>query len=175
MIPSQIDGGGDGAVARARDKAVDNREPIAIVGIGCRFPGAANDPETFWKLLENGVDAVTETPADRWNLSAFYDPDPSKPGKTYARWGGFVEGIDRFDPHVFGISPREAARMDPQQRMLLEVAWEGLEDAGLSLARLSGSKTAVFVGISSFAYSVLETSYRDRGLIAVYSNTRRPP
>ena len=117
------------------------------------------------------MDAVTEVPADRWNLRAFHDPDPSRPGKTYSRWGGFVEGIDRFDPHFFGISPREAARMDPQQRLLLEVAWEGLEDAGLRLDRISGSRTAVFVGISSFDYSVLETSFRDRGEIDVYSNT----
>ena len=104
-------------------------------------------------------------------VRAFHDPDPSRPGKTYSRWGGFVEGIDRFDPHFFGISPREAARMDPQQRLLLEVAWEGLEDAGLPLDRIAGSRTAVFVGISSFDYSVLETSFRDRGEIDVYSNT----
>ncbi|AGA26414.1 type I polyketide synthase [Singulisphaera acidiphila] len=147
------------------------REPIAIVGIGCRFPGRANNPEAFWNLLESSTDAITEVPAERWNLQAFYDADPSRPGKTYSRWGGFVEGIDRFDPHAFGISPREAARMDPQQRLLLEVAWESLEDGGLTLERLSGSNTAVFVGISSFDYSVLETSFRDRGGIDVYSNT----
>src|SRR3954468_5299048 len=147
------------------------REPIAVVGIGCRFPGRANDPEAFWRLLESGTDAITEVPGDRWNLRSFYDPDRSKPGKTYSRWGGFVEGIDRFDPHFFGISPREAARMDPQQRLLLEVAWEGLEDGGLSLERLSGSEVAVFVGISSFDYSVLQTSFRDRGGIDVHSNT----
>src|SRR3954451_21905459 len=133
-----------------------SREPIAIVGIGCRFPGRSNDPEAFWNLLESGTDAITEVPAGRWNLQAFYDADPSRPGKTYSRWGGFVEGIDRFDPHAFGISPREAARMDPQQRLLLEVAWEGLEDAGLPLERVSGSGAAVFVGISSFDYSVLQ-------------------
>jgi acyl transferase domain-containing protein len=148
-----------------------SRDPIAIVGIGCRFPGRADSPEAFWRLLDAGVDAVTEVPADRWNLRAFYDPDPSRPGKTYSRWGGFVDGIDRFDPHAFGISPREAARMDPQQRLLLEVAWEGLEDAGLALDRVSGSGAAVFVGISSYDYSVLETSFRDRGEIDVYSNT----
>jgi len=141
------------------------------VGIGCRFPGRANDPASFWRLLEAGVDAVTEIPADRWNLRTFHDPDPCRPGKTYSRWGGFIEEIDRFDPHFFGISPREAARMDPQQRLLLEVAWEGLEDAGLRLDRISGSRTAVFVGISSFDYSLVQTSFRDRGEIDVYSNT----
>ena len=119
-----------------------------------------------------GVDAVTEVPADRWNCRAFYDAG-SAPGRARPtrRWGGFVEGIDRFDPHFFGISPREAARMDPQQRLLLEVAWEALEDGGLPLEQVAGSKTAVFVGISSFDYSVLETSFRDRGDIDVYSNT----
>ena len=151
--------------------ASSHHEPIAIVGIGCRFPGRADDPEAFWKLLEAGVDAITEVPAERWDHRAFHDPDPSRPGKTYSRWGGFVEGIDRFDPHFFGISPREAARMDPQQRLLLEVAWEGLEDGGLSLERVSGTKAAVFVGISSFDYSLLETSFRDLGGIDVHSNT----
>src|SRR5579883_244657 len=149
----------------------DVLEPIAIIGIGCRFPGGASDPAAFWTLLERGGDAVTEVPADRWERRAFFDPDPSKPGKTYSRWGGFVADIDRFDPRCFGISPREAARMDPQQRLLLEVAWEALEDAGLPLAQLAGSKTAVYTGIASFDYSVLETSFRDRGEIDVHSNT----
>ena len=153
----------------ARDEGA--REPIAIVGIGCRFPGGVSNPEDFWALLESGTDAITEVPDDRWNARSFFDSDPSKPGKTYSRWGGFVEGIDRFDPHFFGISAREAARMDPQQRLLLEVAWEGLEDGGLTLEELSGSKASVFVGISSFDYSVLVTSFRDRGGIDVHSNT----
>ena len=103
-------------------------EPIAIIGIGCRFPGA-NDPLAFRQLLRDGVDAITEVPADRFDLNAFYDPDPQAPGKISTRWGGFLDQVDRFDPHFFGISPREAARMDPQQRLLLEVAWEALEDA----------------------------------------------
>ncbi len=164
-------GNGHGPAPPSRPTDQTHHEPIAVVGIGCRFPGRANDPESFWRLLEAGVDAITEVPADRWNLRAFHDPDPSRPGKIYSRWGGFVEGIDRFDPHFFDISPREAARMDPQQRLLLEVAWEGLEDAGLRLDKLAGSRTAVFVGISSFDYSLLETRFRDRGEIDVYSNT----
>src|SRR4051794_13769769 len=102
------------------------QEPIAIIGIGCRFPGRANGPHAFWTLLEEGRDAITEVPADRWSARSFYDPETGKPGKTQSRWGGFLEGIDRFDPHFFDISPREAARMDPQQRLLLEVAWEAL-------------------------------------------------
>jgi acyl transferase domain-containing protein/aryl carrier-like protein len=146
-------------------------DPIAVVGIGCRFPGRGNDPQSFWRLLENGQDAVTEVPADRWSVAAFHDADDSRPGKTYSRWGGFVEGIDRFDPEFFGIAPREAAWMDPQQRLLLEVAWEGLEDAGLTLKGIAGSRAAVFVGISSFDYSMLQTSYRDRAEIDVYTNT----
>jgi acyl transferase domain-containing protein len=146
-------------------------EPIAIIGIGCRFPGGADDPDSFWKLLEEGVDAITEVPADRWNVRAFYDPDPGKPGKTQARWGGFVAGIDRFDPQFFGISPREAARMDPQQRLLLETAWEAIEDGGQTLERLRGSRTAVFVGISSWDYSLLQTGAHDLTIFDVYSNT----
>jgi acyl transferase domain-containing protein/aryl carrier-like protein len=161
----------EGTTRWSREAAPCHREPIAIVGIGCRFPGRASDPELFWRLLEAGVDAITEIPSDRWNLRAFYDPDPSKPGKTYSRWGGFVDGVDRFDTHFFGISPREAARMDPQQRLLMEVAWEGLEDAGLRLDEISGSRTAVFVGISSYDYALLQTSFRDRAEIDVHSNT----
>jgi acyl transferase domain-containing protein len=166
----QREGNGRPPVGPSRRAAPDHHEPIAVVGIGCRFPGGASEPEAFWRLLESGVDAITVVPADRWDVRAFHDPDPSRPGKTYSRWGGFVEGIDRFDPHFFGISPREAALMDPQQRLLLEVAWEGLEDAGLRLDAIAGSRTAVFVGISSFDYSVLGTSFRDRGEIDVYSN-----
>ena len=103
--------------------------PIAVIGLGCRFPGAEN-PEAFWELLRAGVDAISEVPESRWEAAAFYDPDPTKPGKMTTRWGGFLGRVDGFDPHFFGISPREAARMDPQQRLLLEVTWEALEDAG---------------------------------------------
>src|SRR5829696_8881079 len=102
-------------------------EPIAIVGIGCRFPGA-DGPDEFWKLLHDGVDAITEVPPDRWNVDDLYDPDPAVPGKMITRWGGFLDGIDRFDREFFGISPREASGIDPQQRLLLEVTWEALED-----------------------------------------------
>lgn len=123
-------------------------EPIAIIGIGCRFPGAKN-PEAFWQLLCDGVDAITEIPANRWDLRELYDPDPDKPGKMNSRCGGFLQQVDQFDPHFFGISPREAAAMDPQQRLLLEVAWEALEDAGQVRSHLSGTRTGVFVGISN--------------------------
>src|SRR5262245_59348625 len=113
----------------ADDESV-RREPLAIVGIGCRFPKRLNTPGQFWSFLRQGGDAITEVPPDRWDLKSFYDPDPSRPGKTTARWGGFIDDVDRFDADFFGIAPREAARMDPQQRVLLEVTYEALEDAG---------------------------------------------
>ncbi len=123
-------------------------EPIAIIGVACRFPGGANTPEAFWEKLCQGYDAIVEVPATRWNIDAVYDPDPETPGKTYCRYGGFLEPVDQFDPHVFGISPREAEYMDPQHRLLLEVSWEALERAGYSLDRAEGSATGVFVGIT---------------------------
>ncbi len=129
--------------------------PVAVVGIGCRFPGA-DGPAAFWRLLREGVDAIAEVPPDRWDIDAYFDPDLATPGKMNTRWGGFLRDIDRFDPYAFGISPREAARMDPQQRLLLEVTWEALEDAGIPLARLAGSRTGVFVGISSNDYGLLQ-------------------
>src|SRR4051794_23327311 len=100
-----------------------NAEPIAVVGMGCRFPGA-KDPDAYWALLRDGVDAIREVPAERWNAEALLDADPAAPGKMTTRWGGFLDQVDRFDAGFFGISPREAARMDPQQRLLLEVACE---------------------------------------------------
>src|SRR6185436_16409433 len=107
-------------------------EPIAIVGLGCRFPGGADSPDAFWRLLRDGVDAVEEVPADRWDVDAFYDPDPEAPSKMTTRWGAFLPNIERFDAAFFGIAPREAVAMDPQQRLLLEVAWEALERAGVA-------------------------------------------
>jgi glutamate-1-semialdehyde-2,1-aminomutase len=128
-----------------------DREPIAIIGIGCRFPGAKNK-ETFWLLLRDGVDAITEVPAERWDVDAFYDPDAATPDKMNTRWGGFLEDLEQFDPQFFKISPREAVSIDPQQRLLLEVAWEALEDAGQKPERLAGTRTGVFMGINGFDY-----------------------
>jgi len=133
-------------------------EPIAIIGIGCRFPGAEN-PEAFWKLLCDGVDAISEIPKTRWDLRDLYDSDPDTPGKMNCRYGGFLPQVDQFDPHFFGISPREATAMDPQQRLLLEVAWEALEDAGQVRDHLAGSRTGVFVGISNNDYSYTHPDY----------------
>lgn len=125
-------------------------EPVAIIGMACRFPGAPN-PEAFWQLVERGGDAIGEVPASRWDANAVYDSDTSRAGTTNSRYGGFVDGIDQFDASFFGIAPREAARMDPQQRLFLEVAWEALEDAGQDVEALSGSDTGVFVGLHSHA------------------------
>jgi acyl transferase domain-containing protein/ubiquinone/menaquinone biosynthesis C-methylase UbiE/acyl carrier protein len=127
-------------------------EPIAIIGMGCRFPGGANSPVAFWKLLRDGVDAIREIPPERWDIDAYYHPDRELPGKTYSRHGGFLDRVDLFDAEFFGISPREASRISPQQRLLLEVAWEALEDAGLPIDRLAGSATGVFIGISTEEY-----------------------
>ena len=135
---------------------VERAEPLAIIGIGCRFPGGANSPATFWKLVTGGVDAITEVPPGRFDLDAVYDPDPTRVGKLYSRWGGYVDTIDSFDAEFFGVSPREARRIDPQQRMLLEVAWEALEDAGQPPPLLAGSRTGVFVGISSHDYGDMQ-------------------
>ncbi|OBB99180.1 type I polyketide synthase [Mycobacterium sp. 852002-40037_SCH5390672] len=132
-------------------------EPIAIVAVSCRFPGAP-DPEAFWEVLSGGVDAIREVPEDRFDIDEFYDPDPDAPGKTYTRFGGFLDEIDGFDPEFFGISPREAVWIEPQQRLMLETVWEGLERAGLSPATLRGSRTGVFVGVAANEYAHLLSS-----------------
>ena len=134
------------------------REPIAVVGIGCRFPGDVHHADAFWDLIIHGVDAVTEVPPDRWDVDADHDPDPDAPGKMVTRWGAFLKNIDQFEPQLFGISPREAISMDPQQRLLLEVAWAGLEDAGQAPDTLKGSQTGVFIGIIGSEYAQLQTA-----------------
>ena len=143
-------------------------DAIAIIGLGCRFPGAS-DPESFWQMLHDGRDGITEVPSERWNAGTYYDPEQAIPGKMNTRWGGFLPKVDQFDPYFFGISPREAARMDPQQRLLLEVAWETLEHAGQSADKLAGSQTGVFVGISSNDYS--RWLYDDPTSLDAYTGT----
>lgn len=134
----------------------ERTEPIAVLGVGCRFPGGAVDPGAYWRLLSEGVDAVSEIPADRWPIDDYFDANPATPGKTYSRWGGFIAGVDRFDALFFGIAPREASRMDPQQRLFLEVTWEACENAGIAAGRLRGSRTSVFVGLTNADYLQLE-------------------
>ena len=129
-------------------------EPIAVIGIGCRFPGDSDDPDSFWAVLRDGVDTVTEVPADRWDVDQYYDPDPDAVGKSYTRWGGFIRNVSGFDAAFFGISPREAVSLDPQHRLLMEVTWEALEHAGVAPTSLAGSLTAVYVGIGSHDYAL---------------------
>jgi acyl transferase domain-containing protein len=130
-------------------------EPLAIVGIGCRFPGA-DDPDAFWKLLRDGVDAISEVPDARWDPAAFHDLDPAASGRGNVRFGGFLRSPADFDPSYFAITPREAACMDPQQRLMLEVAVEALEDAGQPIDQLAGTQTGVFIGVSSDDYGLLQ-------------------
>ncbi|HEY1278364.1 MAG TPA: type I polyketide synthase, partial [Acidimicrobiales bacterium] len=143
-------------------------EPIAVIGMGCRFPGA-DSPAAFWALLRDGGDAIREIPAERWDVDALYDPDPYRSGTMNTRWGGFLDGIDQFDAHYFGISPREAARMDPQQRLVMEVAVEALERAGQPASRLAGSLTGVFVAATMADYSDRQLAALDE--IDAYSVT----
>ena len=151
-----------------RAEQVKQAEPVAIIGMACRFPGGADDPDTFWRLLKSGADAITEVPRDRWDIDAFYDPDPTVPGKMCCRYGGFLERADLFDAEFFGISPREAVGMDPQQRLLLEVSWEALEHANQMMEQLFGSATGVFVGISTFDYALIRAGLLDRNSIDAY-------
>ena len=123
-------------------------EPIAVIGIGCRFPGGVRDPDSFWRVLSEGVDAIGEVPADRWDAQAYYDADPQAAGKITTKQGGFLDQVDRFDAAFFRMAPREAVHLDPQHRLVLEVAWEALERAGQTRASLDGSLTGVFVGIT---------------------------
>ncbi len=128
------------------------REPIAIIGIGCRIPGAETGPEGFWQLLKEGRDAISQAPADRWDAAAYYSADPDTPGRTSTLWGSFLPAVDQFDAAHFGISRREAVSMDPQQRILMETSWEALEHAGYSPRCLSGSATGVYMGLSTSDY-----------------------
>ncbi|MBS4097055.1 MAG: SDR family NAD(P)-dependent oxidoreductase [Sulfuricella sp.] len=146
------------------------KEPIAIIGLGCRFPGGANSPRQFWEALCNKRDAISEVPADRWNLARFYNPDATLPGTIQTRFGGFLDQIDQFDAEFFGISPREAAALDPQQRLLLEVVWETLEDAGEIPEQLRGSRTGVYVGCFATDYKLLSYSEMQSNLLGAHTS-----
>ena len=146
-------------------------QSAAIVGIGCRFPGGANSPDEFWQLLRDGVEAISEVPPDRFDVDSVFDPDPARKGTMYTRRGGFVDEIDKFDAAFFGFSPREASRVDPQHRLLLEIAYEALEDAGLSADQAAGSRTGVFVGFSAHDYSSMQMYPFNRHLIDSHSMT----
>lgn len=151
--------------------AVLDSEPLAIVGIGCRFPGGSDSPRAFWDNLVAGRDAVTEIPGNRWDVDALYDPDPDAPGKMATRWGGFLDQIDGFDPYFFGISPREANDMDPQQRLVLEVCWEALENAAIHPDDVFGSQTGVFIGAATTDYAQLQIARGSAPYLDKYFST----
>ncbi|MGH8570944.1 MAG: type I polyketide synthase, partial [Gammaproteobacteria bacterium] len=141
--------------ARPAARKVQGREPIAIVGMACRFPGGADDPDRFWQLLAEGRDAIRRIPAERWDADAYYDPAGKALGAAYTQRGGFIDDVDLFDAGYFGISPREATAMDPQQRLLLELGHAALENAGQPFRAGAGERTGVFVGLSNNEYAHL--------------------
>lgn len=147
-------------------------EPIAIVGVGCRFPQAKN-PESFWQLLRNGGDAIAPIPKERWNIDDYYHPNPEARGKMSTRWLGTLEDVDRFDADFFGMSAEEVEHSDPQQRLFLEVAWEALENAGIVPTNLAGSQTGVFIGLCTVDYHRL--LYKNYACIGPYSGTGTTP
>ena len=144
-------------------------EPIAVVGMGMRFPGGVHDADSYWQLLSEGIDAIREVPAERWSADALYDTDPETPGRMNTRWGGFLDDVDQFDHAFFGISPREAESLDPQQRLLLEVTWEALEHASIPAERLFASRAGVFLGIANSDY--MRMLLADPDLIDTYTTT----
>ncbi len=137
-----------------------NREPLAIVGIGCRLPGDVSSPEDYWNLLVSGIDATRTVPESRWDAARFYDSNPAKAGKMVTRRGGYLAEIDQFDAQFFGISPREANLLDPQQRLLLQTTWEALEDGGIPAQSLAGAEVGVFIGGFTLDYQLLQNQGR---------------
>ena len=138
------------------EELINRPSGFAIVGYAARFPGAA-DVDEFWDVLRQGRDAVSEIPSDRWNLDDYYDPDPDTPGKFATRRAGLIDDVGGFDAPFFGVSPREAVFMDPQHRLLLETAWQAVEHSGIAPSSLAGTKSGVFMGISTQDYLTLLT------------------
>lgn len=148
-----------------------NKNAIALIGIGCRFPGGANNADEFWKILEKGEDAIIAVPQNRWSSEAFYNQDRNFKGKTVSKYGGFVDNIDKFDAQFFGITPREAPFMDPQQRLLLEASWEAMEDAGMVVEHYAGKDVGVFLGAFTLDYKILQFGGSNYDLIDVHTAT----
>ena len=138
-----------------------------MVSMACRFPGDVTSPEEFWSLLDQGSDAITQVPKDRFDADAYFDPDPEAAGKIYTKWGGFVGDVHHFDASFFGISPREAKSIDPQERLLLEATWQLFERVGILPESLVGSSTGVYLGISANEY--LSMDGLDEKAIDAYS------
>lgn len=157
--------------AKLAAQELAQREPIAIIGMACRFPGGANTPDAYWQFLREGGDGICEIPKRRWDLDLYYDPDPAKPGKMYMKEAGCLQDIDLFDPGLFGISPREAHSIDPQHRLLLEVAWEALENAGQAPEKLAGSQTGTFIGIGQNDYAALSMTLDNVASIDIHDAT----
>src|SRR5690242_13916929 len=158
---------------RVHDLEQVARQPIAIIGVGMRFPGGVKDEDSLWKLLSSGRDAIQEIPRDRWDWRTYFDRNPEIQGAMYTQRGGFLEDVDRFDAALFGISPREAMGMDPQHRLVLEVGWEALENAGYSAAGLLGSAVGVFLGIGNSDYGRRALAELDR--IDAYTGSGNSP
>ncbi|MDR1158050.1 MAG: acyltransferase domain-containing protein [Oscillospiraceae bacterium] len=146
-------------------------QAIALVGIGCRFPGGVSSTNMFWDMLANGTDAIVEIPADRWDRKTYYHENRSFKGKTVSQYGGFIDGVDQFDPQFFGITPREAPFIDPQQRLLLEVSWEAMEDAGLVVERQAGRDVGVFMGAFTLDYKILQFGGSSFDMIDLHTAT----
>src|SRR5450432_3096891 len=157
--------------APAEQLTAMQRDRIAIIGVGCRFPGGVSSKDALWKLLVEGREGIIEVPPDRWNVERYYDAEPGVAGKSIALRGGFIDAIDQFDPQFFGISPREAPYVDPQHRLLLETAWEAIEDAGLVLDFEHGTDLGVFVGISHNDYQGIQSSSFDHFTIGPHTPT----
>src|SRR5437588_1922455 len=157
--------------APAEQLTAMQKERIAIIGVGCRFPGGVSSKDSLWKLLVEAREGIIEVPPDRWNVERYYDAEPGVAGKSIALRGGFIDAIDQFDPQFFGISPREAPYVDPQHRLLLETAWEAIEDAGLVLDFERGADLGVFVGISHNDYQGIQSTSFDHFSIGPYTPT----
>ena len=160
--------------SKLEEKERERTEPIAIIGIGCRMPGSGSGPRAFWKFLEESRDAVTETPIERWDISEYYDPNPDTPGRMSTKLGSYLSNVDLFDAQFFSIARREAVSMDPQQRVLLEVCWEALENAGHSPRKLSGTATGVFLGICSTDYHGMLLARGDEAIDAYVASGVAP-
>src|SRR5262245_56113185 len=154
-----------------RRRTVDSTRvtPIAVIGMGCRLPGGIDSPDLFWEALLRGDDLVTEIHPDRWDIDAYYDPEPGVPGRSISKWGAFTDSLGDFDPEFFGITEKEATAIDPQHRLLLETSWEAMEHAGLTPQQMAQSLAGVFIGLVHVDYELVHASAHT--FEGPYSNT----